>query len=129
MRHGINSVWNKHKETWFRDNEQDNSVATLILHRLADDMIQNECRYLCRLIWHFHMGYQEVSYDELVKYVSKNKMDILNKLFNCIYEKNYASIDEWISMVEKEYPLIEDKWINENKNTTYVKELFSKRDS
>ena len=63
MEHEIEKVWNQ-KDDWFYDRAQADRVRAVIVDRLADDRIQDECRYLVRLRWHFIMGYQEVSYSE-----------------------------------------------------------------
>jgi hypothetical protein len=107
-------IWNQ-KDDWFRDHTQADRVGGVVVHRLADDRNQEECRYLMRLKWHFHMSYQEVSYRELEQYVSVDKMRILNELFAYIAVKDYAGIEMWLEQYEKELPIIEDRWMQENR--------------
>ena len=113
MTHPITEKWND-KSLWFRDREQADCVGTIILERLADDRVQEECRYLCRLRWHLFMGYQEVSYEELQEYVSQYKMAVLNDLFSSIVDSDYPGIDRWIEKCEGALPIIEDKWRDQN---------------
>lgn len=113
----ISKIWNQ-KDDWFRDHAQADTVGSVIISRLADDRIEEECRYLMRLKWHFHMGYQEVSYDELQQYVSESKMALLDELFAEIAAHNYTGIDEWIERCEKELPTIEDKYVSMYRNST-----------
>ena len=61
--------------------------------------------------WHFHMGYQEVSYSELEEHISRDKMALLDELFDQIAAKNYDGIDMWIERRESELPIIEDRWL------------------
>jgi len=107
---GITEIWNNNKELWFRDEAQSRRVAGILIERLADDRLQEECRYLCRLRWHFFMGYQEVSYEELVEHVSEPKLAVLNELFSAIADRDYDEIDAWINRCESELPIIHDKW-------------------
>ena len=41
------------------------------------------------------MGYEEVSYAELQRYVSAEKMKVLDELFAHIVARDYAGIDLW----------------------------------
>lgn len=109
MEHEIEKVWNQ-KDDWFYDRAQADRVRAVIVDRLADDRIQDECRYLVRLRWHFIMGYQEVSYSELQEHVSPEKMLVLNELFTHIVNSDYAAIEEWVQRCERELPPIEDNW-------------------
>lgn len=86
----------------------------VILDRLADDRIQDECRYLVRLRWHFIMGYQELSYAELEEHVSPEKMLVLDDLFSRIASKDYVAIDAWVERCERELPVIEDNWMTQH---------------
>jgi hypothetical protein len=88
--------------------------AFFILDRLADDRIQEERRYLCRLRWHLFMSYQEVSYDQLQHYVSESKMAILDDLFSSIADSDYDGIDRWVAQCEKALPIVVDKWRVQN---------------
>ena len=106
----ILKIWNE-KEEWFRDLTQANRVASVVIERLADDRIQEECRYLMRLKWHFYMGYQEVSYSELEEHISRDKMALLDELFDQIAAKNYDGIVMWVERCESELPVIEDRWL------------------
>jgi len=115
MTHRIIEKWND-KRMWFRDHEQAGRVGTIILERLADDRVQEECRYLCRLHWRLFMGYQEVSYDELQQYVSEDKMAVLNDLFSSIAASDYDGIDRWIAHCEGALPIIIDKWRELNRD-------------
>ena len=112
MELSILSIWN-HKDDWFRDQTQADRVGGIIVDRLADDRIQEECRYLMRLKWHFHMGYQEVSYEELQRYVSAEKMKMLDELFAQIAAKDYVGIDKWADRCKEELPVVQDKWRQE----------------
>ena len=107
--HPITEIWND-KAQWFRDRAQADRVATILLERLADDRVQDECRYLSRLRWHFFMGYQEVSYQELLDHVSEPKLAVLNELFSAIAYRDYSEIDTWINRCESTLPIIHDKW-------------------
>lgn len=104
----ILEIWNQ-KENWFRDRSQADSVGAVIIQRLADDREQDECRYLARLKWHLHMGYQEVAFAELKEHVSERKMRVLEDLFDEIAAGNYLGIDEWVERCERDLPIIEDK--------------------
>jgi hypothetical protein len=110
----ILKIWNQ-KDDWFRDRTQANLVVEVVIHRLADDRNQEECRYLMRLIWHFRMSYQEVTYHELEQHVSTDKMKLLNELFAYIVAKDHAGIDIWLEHCERELPIIEDRWMQENR--------------
>ena len=113
MEPAILKIWND-KDAWFRDHAQADRVGGVVVARLADDRIQEECRYLIRLKWHFHMGYEEVSYPELQEYVSVEKMKVLDELFVHIANKDYVGIDQWIERYEGELPIVEDRWRQEN---------------
>lgn len=113
MTNRIIEKWND-KEMWFRDHAQASRVSEIILERLADDRVQEECRYLSRLRWHLFMGYQEVSYDELQLHVSQTKMAILNNLFALIVDSDYDGIDQWTVQCEQALPIIVDKWREQN---------------
>ncbi len=123
MTHRIIAKWGD-KLRWFRDVEQCNDVATVILHRFADDRIEDECRYLTRLKWHLHMAYQEVSYDELLVHVSPQKMMTLHRLFDAIVEGDYEAIDAWVLDISNNMPIVEDNWINNNRDSKYVADLL-----
>lgn len=112
--HAISRIWNQ-TENWFRDHAQSDSVGSVVIHRLADDREQDECRYLVWLKWHFHMGYQEVSYDELQEHVSESKMALLDGLFNEIAAGNHKGIDEWVARCERDLPVIDDRWSKMNR--------------
>ena len=112
----IDQIWNE-TDTWFRDYAQVNRIATVILERLADDRVENECRFLCRLKWHLTRSYQEVSYRELQENVCVNKMLLLDALFLEIAAKNYEGIDEWAAECERDFPVIEDKWAKLNEES------------
>jgi hypothetical protein len=101
-------IWNQ-TENWFRDRSQADAVGEVIMTRLADDREQDECRYLARLKWHFHMGYQEVSFAELKENVSETKMWLLQDLFDEIAAANYQAIDEWVQRCQQALPIITDK--------------------
>ena len=107
--HAITEIWNS-QARWFRDYAQSNRVAGILVERLADDRVQEECRYLSRLRWHFFMGYQEVSYEELLDHVSESKLTVLNELFSAIADRNYDEIDAWINRCESALPIIHDRW-------------------
>jgi len=109
----IITIWNQ-TDTWFRDHEQAARIGSVIIERLADDRIQTECRYLIRLKWHLHMGYQEVSYSELEQNLSDSKMALLNDLFRELAATNYKGIDAWADRCETEFPIVEDKWFYRN---------------
>jgi hypothetical protein len=113
MTNRITEKWND-KEMWFRDHAQASRVGEIILERLADDLVQEECRYLSRLRWHLFMGYQEVSYDELQLHVSQTKMAILDNLFALIVDSDYDGIDQWTVQCEQTLPIIVDKWREQN---------------
>jgi hypothetical protein len=104
----IRSHFNKNKEVWFRNEAQLEDVRRIIHDRLADDTYQNECRYLMRFWYHLTMPYQEVSYNELKKNVSKHKMDILEELFDAI-DSSFEYIDSWIYKYESELPSLEER--------------------
>lgn len=89
------------------------------MQRLADDRVQAECRYLLWLKWHLHMGYQEVSYNELLQHVSAEKMDLLNELFTLVASQSYGEIDLWLERCERELPIIEDRWVEENRSLEF----------
>jgi len=111
----IHDIWDD-TDNWFRDIDQANSVREVIKTRLADDRVQEECRYLERLVWHTMMGYREVSYSELEKYMSPNKMFILGELFHFVARADHSSIDRWVIHYESELPIIEDKsWTQDQK--------------
>ncbi len=110
----ILKIWNE-KEAWFQDRAQAARVGAIVVERLADDRVQEECSYLMRLKWHFHMGYEEVSYAELQEYVSEEKMKVLDELFVHIANKDYAGIDDWVEWYESELPIVEDRWLQENR--------------
>jgi len=112
----ISEIWNQ-KDDWFRDHLQADRVGSVVVERLADDRFQEECRYLMRLKWHFHMGYQEVSYRELQQYISESKMVILDELFTEIAAHNYVGIDKWLEKYEDTLPVIEDKWMEMNRDS------------
>jgi hypothetical protein len=107
--HSITEIWND-KALWFRDDAQCSHVATIVVQRLADDRVQNECRYLIRLRWHFFMGYQEVSYEQLLEHVSEPKLVVLSELFTAIADRDYDAIDAWINRWESALPIIHDRW-------------------
>ena len=58
MEPAILKIWNE-KDAWFQDRAQADRVGAIVVERLADDRIQEECRYLMRLKWHFQMGYEK----------------------------------------------------------------------
>lgn len=107
--HPITEIWNE-KAQWFRDHAQSNRVAGILIERLADDRVQDECRYLSRLRWHFFMGYQEVSYQQLSEHISEPKLAVLNELFSAIADRDYDEIDAWIDRCESALPIIRDRW-------------------
>lgn len=107
--HPITEIWND-KSQWYRDDAQSRRVSLVLLERLADDRLQEECRYLSRLRWHFFMGYQEVSYQELLEHVSEPKLAVLNELFTTIADRDYDMIDSWIDRCQSTLPIIHDKW-------------------
>jgi hypothetical protein len=116
MEPSILTIWNQ-KEDWFHDHIQADRVGAIVVERLADDRIQEECRYLMRLKWHFHMGYEEVSYEELQRFVSAEKMKLLDELFACIATRDYVGIETWVERCESELPVIEDRWMQANRVT------------
>ena len=82
------------------------------MDRLADDRFQEECRYLMRLWWHLQMAYQEVSYSQLERNVSLEKLALLDELFRAIADADYESIDNWVQVCESSVDLLEDKGRN-----------------
>ena len=86
--------------------------------RLADDRVQEECRYLSRLVWHTMMRYREVSYSELERYVTPTKMFILGELFHYVARADYISIDRWAAHYEIELSIIEDKSWTQNQQSS-----------
>ena len=107
--HSITAIWHN-KALWFLDDAQSRRVAGILVERLADDRVQEECRYLSRLRWHFFMGYQEVSYEQLMEHVSEPKLAVLNELFTAIANCDYDEIDAWINRCESALPIIHDRW-------------------
>jgi len=110
----ILKIWNE-KDAWFQDRAQADRVGAIVVERLADDRMQEECRYLMRLKWHFHVGYEEVRYDELQAYVSVEKMKVLDELFVHIANKDYVGIEQWVERYESQLPIVEDRWLQENR--------------
>ncbi len=104
----IHEIWNE-TDTWFRDEIQMKAVRAVIADRLADDRYQQECRYLMRLRWHLCMSYQEVSYTQLRRHVSPEKLELLDELFQLIAEAKHDAIDLWIDRCEADYPVIDQE--------------------
>lgn len=102
----IRHAFNDHKVSWFRDERQRAQVRMIVMERLADDLYQQECRYLMRFWWHLEMTYQEVSYEELKLHLSGRKMEVLETLFDAI-EGSHSAVDEWISQQQKNWPRLE----------------------
>ncbi len=91
----------------FRDDEQCRRVQELIGSRLADDRLQDECRYLMRLIWQLRMSYTEVRHDELREHVGPATLAVVDELIAAIRASPEA-IDQWCTAV-LERPVVEDR--------------------
>ena len=87
--------WNQ-ADTWFTSEAQRDSVADIIMTRLADDHFQDECRYLLRFWWHLHVNYCEVSHEELQAHVSDGKLRIIERLLAAIDQRSDA-VERWIA--------------------------------
>ena len=93
-------------ESYFRDDKQRKAVKEIVRTRLADDRNQEECRYLMRFWWQLSMTYREVTLEELEKYVSLEKLNIILELLESLKEDT-TSVDSWIKKYEQ-LPVIED---------------------
>ena len=78
------------------------------MSRLADDRLQEECRYLMKLLWQLSMPYQEVTERELRQNVGPAKLEVVEQLISAIRSSPEA-IDAWINTVRRTFPMIQDR--------------------
>lgn len=102
-------------KSYFRDDEQRCAVQNIVQYRLADDRIQEECRYLMRFWWQLSMSYQEVTLDELENFVSGEKFKIILELLDSL-AKGYQDIDVWCDKYSYELSIIEDRGYQTSKS-------------
>ncbi|MET9961449.1 hypothetical protein ABZ128_20740 [Streptomyces sp. NPDC006326] len=92
----------------FRDDDQRQCVQAVVHSRLADDREPQECRYLMRFWWQLRMPYQEVSLEELLLNVGRQKLDAVMELISAI-RSSHDEIDAWLAAAEKKFPVIQDR--------------------
>jgi hypothetical protein len=92
--------------TGFRDELQRRQVGEVIRDRLADNRVEDECRYLLRFCWQLSMTYQEVTMRELREHVTETKLHVIEGLVQAIRESP-AEIDDWILATENGWPIIQ----------------------
>ena len=78
------------------------------MFRLADDRIQEECRYLMKLFWQLSMPYREVTERELRENVGPAKLEVVEQLISAI-RSSPEDIDAWIRTVKLTFPVIQDR--------------------
>jgi hypothetical protein len=92
----------------FRDDAQRRRAQGVVHDRLADDRLQDECRYLMRFWWQLSMTYQEVTISELREHVGRAKLDAVEGLIEAIGQSP-ERIDEWVAWAENEFSVIQDR--------------------
>ena len=109
--------WND-QHNWFRDTNQLDDVKTVVHRRFADDRNQAECRYLMRFVEHLRATYRAVSYRELEENVSTKKMERIDDLLSLTQKRDFAGIDVWIDSCAQELPVIVDRWLERDLQST-----------
>lgn len=94
-------------DDWFESEYIRNRVQAIVEDRLADDSRQEECRHLMRFWWHMSMGYTEITYNELERNISPEKMCVLNELFEAIGNGSEYVLT-WIEKCENTLPKIDE---------------------
>jgi hypothetical protein len=92
----------------FRDEHQRRVVQLLIRDRIADDRVQDECRYLLRFCWQLAMTYTEVTMPELRARLTDPRLAVVTDLIWAI-RQSADEIDNWIRAVEGAWPVIQDR--------------------
>ncbi|MET7808842.1 hypothetical protein [Micromonospora chersina] len=92
----------------FREDAQRSRAQRVIHDRLADDRLQEECRYLMRFWWQLSMSYQEVTIGELREHVSADKLRAIEALIKAIGQSP-EDIDEWTTWAVRAFPAIHDR--------------------
>ncbi|WP_446218829.1 hypothetical protein [Micromonospora sp. IBHARD004] len=92
----------------FRDDVQRSRAQRVIHDRLADDRLQDECRYLMKFWWQLSMSYQEVTIGELREHVGADKLRAVEALIEAI-DQSPEDIDEWITWAVEVFPVIHDR--------------------
>src|SRR5688572_1277495 len=92
----------------FRDDIQRRRVQMVIHDCLADDRLQEECRYLMKVFWQLAVSYREVSMRELEEHLSPEKLERIEALVQASAESP-DKIDSWIDETAVAFPIIEDR--------------------
>ncbi|MEW2330477.1 hypothetical protein AB0880_21995 [Micromonospora chersina] len=92
----------------FRDDAQRSRAQRVIHDRLADDRLQDECRYLMKFWWQLSMSYQEVTIGELREHLGADKLRAVEALIKAIGQTP-EDIEEWITRAVGAFPLIHDR--------------------
>ena len=92
----------------FHDADQRRRVQRVIHDRLADDRLQDECRYLMKFWWQLAMSYQEVTLGELQEHVGADKLQAVEALIEAI-GRSTVDIEEWIRWAVETFPVIHDR--------------------
>ncbi|MBR7835561.1 hypothetical protein KDL01_19955 [Actinospica durhamensis] len=82
-------------------------VQFVIHDRLADDLDQDECRYIMRLWWQLSMRYTEVTLEQLREHVHEPKLTAIEELIAAIRSAP-ADVEAWIDTAENDFPIIFD---------------------
>ncbi|GAB3864524.1 hypothetical protein GCM10029963_75070 [Micromonospora andamanensis] len=83
-------------------------MQSIIHDRLADDRLQDECRYLMRFWWQLSMPYQEVTIGELREHVGADKLRAVEALIKAI-DQSPEDIEEWVTSTVGAFPVIHDR--------------------
>ncbi|WP_345633922.1 hypothetical protein [Rugosimonospora acidiphila] len=92
----------------FRDDAQRRRAQRVIHDRLADDRLQDECRYLMKFWWQLSMSYQEVTIGELRGHLTADKLHAVEALIEAIH-RSPEDIDTWIARATVAFPVIHDR--------------------
>jgi len=94
--------------TRFRDDNQRRRTQMVIHDCLADDRLQEECRYLLKFFWQLAMPYREVSMSELEMHLAPEKLERVKALIHAATESP-DEIDSRIDETLAAFPIIEDR--------------------
>ncbi len=85
--------------TWFINDLQRSAVREVVFE-MADDTYQEECRYLTRFWWYLADYPYNFRPEELDRYVSPTKLQMLEELFRAI-ASNPEAVKDWIQKYRK----------------------------
>jgi hypothetical protein len=98
----------------FRDDDQRRAAQDIVARRLADDRLQDECRYLLRFCWQLAMTYTEVTPAELAANVGPEKRVVLDALLAALVA-GHSDVDAWIARCKATLALVEDRTYEANR--------------